>query len=191
MKTIANGFLVNDAVVLVRDIAGDAAMKAADKVNPTDEQLAQIDKPADDNTWHDVPDMSAGNIKQQIKSQYNQKTPLTQGDVRDAAGNATQAAHPEGSRDPADAAQLAAQDQQQGTASGLDAQSGLQNGAATLKQRASENIDEDTKQKGREQRDRAKNYLSKKMPEERREQVIWRLKKLVVECQGHPDCEYL
>jgi hypothetical protein len=59
--------LVNDAVVLARDIAGDAATKAASKVNPSDEQLSQIDKPADDNTWHDTPDMSSGNIKNQIK----------------------------------------------------------------------------------------------------------------------------
>jgi hypothetical protein len=179
--------LLNDAVILVRDIAGDAAQKAAEKVNPDEDQLAQIDKPADDNTWHDVPDMSAGNIKQQIKSQYNQKKPLSGDNVRDAAGDATQAAHPDGSRDPADTAALASQDQQYGTQSGLDAKSGAQNGAATLKQRASENINEDTKNRARETRERTKNYLSKKMPEERREQTIWRLKKLVVECQGHPD----
>src|SRR6187402_569651 len=124
----------------MRDVAGDAAMKAANKVNPSEDQLNQIDKPADDNTWHDVPDMSAGNIKQQLKSQYDQKKPVSQGDVRDAAGNASQAAHPDGSRDPADTAALAGQDQQQGTASGVNAQSGMQNGAATLKQRASENM---------------------------------------------------
>jgi hypothetical protein len=182
---------VNDAVILMRDIAGDAAMKAANKVNPSEDELAQIDRPADDNTWHDVPDMSAGNIKQQIRSQYSQQKPLSRDDVRDAAGNASQAAHPDGSRDPTDTAAIAGQDQRYGTSSGVDAQSGLQNGAATLKQRASENIDEDTKQKGRETRERTKNYLSKKMPEERRGQVIWRLKKLVIECQGHPDCKSL
>lgn len=182
---------MNDAVILVRDIAGDAATKAAGKVNPSEDQLNQIDKPADDNTWHDVPDMSAGNIKQQIKSQYNQNKPVSGQDVRDAAGNASQAAHPDGSRDPTDTAALAGQDQRYGGASGVDAQSGAQNGAATLKQRASENVDEDTKQKGRETRDRTKKYLSSKMPEERREQTIWRLKKLVVECQGHPDCKYI
>ncbi len=139
--------------------------------------MAQIDKPAADNTWHDVPDMSAGNIKRQIKSTYNKQTPLNKGDLQDAAGDATQAAHPDGSRDPTDAAALAAHDQQQGTASGLDAQSGIQNGAATLRQRASENIPEETKDQARERRERTKNYLSNKMPEERREQVIWRLKK--------------
>jgi hypothetical protein len=31
--------------------------------------------------------------------------------------------------------------------------------------------------------------LKDKMPQERREQTIWRLKKMVVEIQGHQDCE--
>ncbi|KAE8451477.1 hypothetical protein EG329_003550 [Mollisiaceae sp. DMI_Dod_QoI] len=179
--------LLNDAVILMRDIAGDAAMKAANKVNPSEDALAQIDHPAEDNTWHDVPDMSTGNIKQQIKSQYSQQKPFSRDDVRDAAGNATQAAHPDGSRDPTDAAALAGQDQRFGTDSGIDAQSGLENGSATLRQRASENVPEETKQRGRETRERTKNYLKEKMPEERRDQTIYRLKKLVVECQGHPD----
>lgn len=68
---------MNDATILIRDIAGDAAEKAASKVNPNEDQLAQIDKPADDNTWHDVPDMSTGNLKNQISS----KLPIGKKDV--------------------------------------------------------------------------------------------------------------
>lgn len=34
-------------------------------------------------------------------------------------------------------------------------------------------------------------YLSEKVPKERREQVIWRLKKMVIEIQGHADCKSL
>lgn len=180
---------MNDATILIRDIAGDAAQKAASKVNPSDDQLNQIDKPAEDNTWHDTPDLSTGNIKQQIKSTYQKNSPLSKGDLKEAAGDASQAAHPSGSRDPADTAVLTQQDQQNGTASGLDAQSGMQNGVATLRQRASDNIPDDKKDKARETRERTKNYLSKKMPEKRREQTIWRLKKLVIEIQGHPDYE--
>ncbi|KAK0128409.1 hypothetical protein ONS95_000382 [Cadophora gregata] len=179
--------LLNDATILIRDIAGDAASNAANKINPNEDDLAQIDKPADDNTWHDVPDMSAGNIKKQVKSTYSKQTPLHQEDLKAAAGDASQAAHPDGSRDPADTAALAQRDQEQGTNSGVDAGAGLQNAASTLKQRASENVPEETKEKGRKTREQTKNYLSKKMPQERREQTIWRLKKLVVECQGHPD----
>jgi len=177
--------LLNDATILVRDIAGDAATKAANKVNPSEEQLSQIDKPADDNTWHDVPDMSAGNIKNQIKSTYNKSG--TKDAVKDAAGDASENAHPSGSRDPADTAALAQREQQQGGNTGINAASGLQAGASTLKQRASENVPEETKEEARLRRERTKKYLSGKMPEERREQTIWRLRKMVVEIQGHPD----
>ncbi|KAI9646554.1 hypothetical protein NHQ30_004549 [Ciborinia camelliae] len=179
--------LLNDAIVLLRDIAGDAATNAASKLKPSEDQLKQVDRPADDNVWHDSPDMSSGNIKSQMKKTFKKNAPVDGDDVRDAAGNASQNAHPSGSRDPADTAQLAGRDQQYNTASGVDSQAGAQAGVDTLKQRASENIPEDTKQRGRETRERTKNYLRGKMPEERREQLIYRLKKMVVEIQGHSD----
>lgn len=182
--------IVNDAVILIRDIAGDAATNAAGKVKPSEEQLSQIDRPADDNVWHENPDMSSGNIKNQMKQKFNKNKPVDRDDVRDAVGNASQNAHPSGSRDPADAAQLAGRDQQYNTASGVDGQAGAQAGADTLRQRASDNVPEETKQRGRETRDRTKNYLREKVPEERRENIIYRLKKMVVEIQGHQDCKF-
>jgi hypothetical protein len=187
--TVSNISAVNDATILIRDMAGDAATTAASKVNPSEEQLSQIDKPADDNTWLDVPDMSAGNIKQQIKSTYSKQTPVTKDDLRGAAGNASENAHPSGSHDPADIAALAAQDQQQGTSSGVDTSSGAQAGIDTLRERASENVPDKTKDKSRANKERVKNYLSSKMPDERRNQTIWRLRKMVTEIQGHPDCK--
>merc|ERR1711981_1098563 len=105
------------------------------------------------------------------KSTYNKQTPLQQEDLKAAAGDASQGAHPDGSRDPADTAALTQRDQQQGTSSGLNADQGVQNAASTLKQRASENVPEETKEKGRKTREQTKNYLSKKMPQERREQT--------------------
>jgi hypothetical protein len=131
--------------------------------------------------------MSAGNIKNQMKQTYSKQKPLDRGDLKDAAGDASQAAHPDGSRDPARTAERTGQDQRYGTSSGVDAQAGAENAATTLKQRASENIPEDAKQRGRETREKTRNYFQGKMPEERREQVTYRMKKLLVECQGHPD----
>jgi len=93
--------LLKDASILFRDIAGDAAQKAATKVNPTDEELAQIDHAAEENTWHDVPDFSRDNITNTVKSKYNEQKPVGRGDISRAAGDATQAAHPSGTRDPA------------------------------------------------------------------------------------------
>ena len=171
---------VNDATILLRDIAGDAATNAANRVNPSDDQLAQIDRPADDNTWHDVPDMSKGNIQGQLKA----KSPWSKKDAENAAGNVTQAAHPEGSRDSIDVAGLAAREGQTGGQTGLNAQGAV----GEAKQQLSENIPEEEKDRVRAQRERLNNYLKGKMPRERREQTVWRLKKMIVEIQGHQDC---
>ncbi|TVY47846.1 Uncharacterized protein LOCC1_G002934 [Lachnellula occidentalis] len=177
--------LLNDATILIRDIAGDAAQKAANKVNPSEDELSQIDKPADDNVWHDKPNVSTGGIKNQIKS----SVPIGKKDLKDAAGDASQNADPNGSRDPADAAGSAGQQSSRGAAQG--AQAGASSAASKLKDRANQNISDEDKQKVKdksaEQKERTRNYLSNKMPDERREQTIWRLKKLVVEIQGHPD----
>lgn len=179
--------LLSDATILLRDIAGDAATKTADKVNPTDEQLNQIDRPADDNTWHEVPDMSKGNLQSQLKDKLPFGKKDAQQAVDQAAGDASQAAHPAGARDPIETAQLAAQEQQEGISQGVNVQAGVEQ----VKQNISENIPEQDKQQAREARDRQRerfnNYIKGKMPEERREQTIWRLKKMVVEVQGHQD----
>ena len=153
---------MNDATILLRDIAGDAATEAAGRVRPNEDRLNQIDAPAHDNTWHENPDMSSGNIKNQIKSTVNKKSPVDKNDLQAARDDAQ---NHEG-----------------------DAQSSALQGASTLKDRANQGIPEDKKDKARETRDKTRKYFEGKMPEERREQTIWRLKKMVVEIQGHPDC---
>ena len=180
---------VSDATILLRDVAGDAAQNAASRVNPSQEQLSQIDSPAADNTWHDVPDLSRDNLRNQAKNVYNKQKPFSSGDVKDAAGNASQAANPSGSRDPADTAMLAGQEQQTGTNQGVDAAGGAQQGISQLREQGSANVPEETKTRAKEFRERSKGYVSGKLPKERREQSIYRLKKMIVEVQGHPDCE--
>lgn len=171
--------LLSDATILLRDIAGDAAQNTANKVKPAEHQLSQIDRPADDNTWHEVPDLS----KDKLRTQLKQSSPFSKGDAQKAAGDVAQAAHPGGSRDPADVAQVGVTEAQTGQATGLDAQ----NAANEAKRKLSENVPEEDKERVRQQRERLNNYLKQKMPEERREQTIWRLKKMVVEIQGHQD----
>ena len=182
---------VSDATILLRDIAGDAAQKAATRVNPSQEQLGQIDQAAEDNTWHDAPDLSRENLKNQARSQYNKQKPFSRGDVQNAAGDATQAANPSGARDPAETADLAAQEQQYGTDQGVDAAGGAKQGLSNLKGTAYDNVPGETQDRAREYRDRSKNYLREKLPKERRDQSIWRLKKMIVEIQGHPDCRLI
>jgi hypothetical protein len=179
--------LINDATILLRDVAGDAAQNAATRLQPSEDQLNQIDRPADDNTWHDVPDFSRQNLKNKAMGEFNKQKPFDRQDLRDAAGDATQNAHPGGSRDPRDAANLAARDTQQGTASGMDGRAGASAGIDSLRDRASANMPDETKDRFRNAAGHTREYLDKKLPRERRDQAIWRLKKMIVEIQGHQD----
>ncbi|KAF2724629.1 hypothetical protein K431DRAFT_194268, partial [Polychaeton citri CBS 116435] len=175
--------LLSDASILFRDMAGDAAQNAANKLNPTEEQLSQIDQPADDNTWHEAPNLSKDNFKSQLQA----KVPIGKKDAKEAAGDATQAADPSGTRDPAATADSTANAKADGAPSGLDEKEGVRAGAQTLKNRVDENTPEEQKDKARQAREKTENYFKGKMPKERRDQVIWRLKKMVVEVQGHQD----
>lgn len=171
--------LLSDATVLLRDIAGDAAQNTANKVKPSEDRLNRLDEPAEDNTWHDTPELS----KDKLLAQAKQSVPFGKKDVKETAGDINQAANPQGSRDPRDTAQQGLQEGQTGQSTGLDAR-----GAAEVaKQKVNENVSEEDKDKARARRDQLNNYLKGKMPEERRDQTIWRLKKMVVEIQGHQD----
>jgi len=180
--------LLNDCMILFRDMAGDAAQNAAARVKPSNEDLAQIDHPAQDNVWHDTPNVNKDALKQKAQGFYkgNPKE-----DAKAAANAGTATAHPSGSTDPRDVAKAAAHDRQAGASSGLDAQGGADAAAGTLKSRLDENLDDEAKEKARakkeEYRAKLKDYFNKKMPQERRDQTIWRLKKMVLECQQHPD----
>ncbi|KAL9534268.1 hypothetical protein SMMN14_02241 [Sphaerulina musiva] len=182
--------LLSDSVVLFRDMAGDAAQNAASAINPDEQRLNQIDEPAEDNTWHEAPDLSTGNIKNQVKSAMPMSKSEAKGHAKDVAGDATQAAHPAGSRDPADAADLARQEQQTGVQTGIDGKQGAKAAADRTQQKAQktwDEMDENDKQQVREYRQKTKEYFQKKVPKERREQTIYRLKKMIVEIQGHQD----
>lgn len=176
---------MNDAVVLLRDIAGDAAQKAADNVNPSEDALANLDQPAEPNTWHDKPDLSGASIKQQIQS----RLPIGKEDLKEVAGDASAAAHPAGSRDPAATADLAASQQQQAGSTSVDPMSGAQTAANNLQKKVSDGTPEERKQQLREYRERTNDYFKKKLPKDRRDQLVYRLKKMVVEIQGHRDCK--
>lgn len=165
--------LLKDATILLRDMAGDAATNAATRVRPSEDQLAQLDHAAADNTWHDAPNMNKDSLKGKFQNYYkgNPKE-----DAKAAAAEGTSTAQPTGSTAPQDL-----------TAAPVAGQQGAPNtveGAATatnaLGRNVSENVDDETKEKARskreEYRERTKNYFSRKVPQERRDQTVWRLK---------------
>lgn len=114
---------------------------------------------------------------------------MSRNDLKNAAGDATQAAHPSGSRDPADAAALEADARDQGTDSGMDPQAGANQALGNLRGTASQNIPDETKDQARNTKNRTNDYLRSKVPKERRDQTIFRLKKMIVEIQSHSDCK--
>lgn len=150
---------VSDATVLLRDIAGDAATNAAGKVRPDEERLSQIDRPADDNTWHDVPDLSKDNLRKQAQGIYKGNDP--KGDASAVAENAQNAAQGSETVDVnagVDAAKQTAQDRTGVTSEDTEA------------------AKEAARKRTAEYRARTQDYLKKKMPQDRRDQTIWRLK---------------
>ena len=162
-------FTVSDASILLRDIAGDAATKTAGKVKPSDDQLAQIDNAAEDNTWHDAPDLS----KENMRNQFDAKNPIKKKDADDAAQAAT------GTNDPNAAATTAKQGQSDPKA-----------GAKAAKENISGRIKDEDKERMREYRARTQDYFKGKFPQERKDQTILRLKKMIVEIQTHQDCKF-
>lgn len=156
--------VVSDASVLLRDIAGDAATNAATKVRPDEEKLSQIDRPADDNTWHEAPNFSKDNLKKQLQNSYKGNDPAADASV--VAENAVQATQATGDAySGVDAAKQTAQNRTGATDEDTE----------RVRQDA-EKAKQASKKKAEEYRVRTREYLSRKMPQERRDQTIWRLK---------------
>ena len=189
LKTLASLLLSNgqfrkllqDATVLLRDIAGDAATHTAGKINPSEDQLNQVDQPAEDNTWHETPELSRANFKNQASSAYNKNKPFNRQQAADAANQAAD----QGMND----AQNTSGNNQDG------AKAGVSSMASNLKGQAQANMSDEDQEKARNAKNqavqRSKDYMGKKMPKERRDQTIWRMKKMIVEIQGHSDCEII
>ncbi|KAJ5934897.1 hypothetical protein N7466_004444 [Penicillium verhagenii] len=132
--------ILSDATVLLRDIAADASQKAANQVRPSEDQLAQIDTPAEENVWHEKPNVNKDDLKNRFKKNKGEKASVASTSVVE---------NPE----VGDDASVSPSEQ------------------SRTKQYAN----------------KTKDYLNDKIPKERREQTIWRLKKMIIEIQGHAD----
>jgi hypothetical protein len=205
--------LLSDATVLFRDMAGDAATNAAAKVRPSQEQLEKLDEPAQDNVWHEAPDFSKENFKNQAKGIYsgnpkedakeiasagiNNAAPGQQNQQGNFQQNNQQGAYPqvttgpETSNVPSSSGMPASTDAARDAARQTDPQAGKNAAMQAAQSKLDNKIDPETKesilQKNEEYRNKARNYLDKKMPQERKDQTIWRLKKMILECQQHED----
>ena len=112
-----------------------------------------------------------------LKSNLQNKMPLSKKDVKDSANDATATADANTPNDPA-------------VADKQDAKQGGKAGYQNFRNNVSQRFDEDQKKQLREYRERTNNYFKEKVPKDRRDQVIFRLKKMVVEIQTHSDCRF-
>lgn len=130
-------------------------------MRPSQDQLNQIDLPAEDNTWHEAPNISKGNWKEKVKGAYGGKA---KEDAKDTAGAVASSAQPGDKTIPRDE----------------KAKAGAATAKSKLQQKYDENLSPEQKEKIRarneDYRRRAKEYYNKKMPQERKDQTIWRLK---------------
>ncbi|KAJ2968260.1 hypothetical protein NQ176_g9270 [Zarea fungicola] len=205
--------LLKDSSILIRDMAGDAAGSAASRIRPSDDDLAQIDHAAEDNTWHEAPKFSKEELKKQAQGLYKGDPKKDAQDVVDSAANAavpatgaSQGANIAGApgtgltQDATIGGAPRTGLTQDANIAGVPPTSAVQNAdmaagqdaaRTTLQQKIDKNIDPETqdalREKKEQQRRKAREYFNKKMPQERKDQVIWRLKKMVIECQQHTD----
>jgi hypothetical protein len=181
--------LLSDVSLLARDMVADAGAKATSKIRPDEDRLKQIDEAAPDHQWHESPP-SLGELRDQVKSKTqsakNQAQEQSDGVQRDAALGAT------GQSDPKEAGRRAADEHANQTSrSDVDQKAGAQQGVQSAKDRVSNVVPDEHKDKARQVKEdtknQTKNYLNDKIPRERRDQTIDRLKKMVVEIQQHED----
>lgn len=195
---------VNDALVLLRDIAGDTASKVAANLRPDADALARIDQPAEDNLWHDKPDINKESLKAQLKQQTDRFKPAVSFGLPSPACMLERPLIPSKNKQDvqgaADASLTSATGgREDASVSQIDARAGAGAAQSTLQQATERNVAPEDREKAQqlsesaqaatsEYHQRTKEFLASKMPQERREQVVWRLKKMIVEIQGHPDC---
>ncbi|KAK0555228.1 hypothetical protein OC861_000504 [Tilletia horrida] len=158
--------LVQDFGVIGRDIFADAAIKAADLARPDEEKLAQADQPAPDNHFHDnIPGEKATSKVQQALAEADAKKAK-----EEAASHAEDVANAVDPNASADANKAALAD--------------------VAKEKANlikDKIPDKHKELIKQHANAASEYFKDKFPQERRDQFIFRLKKIVVELQRHRD----
>ncbi|KAK0522256.1 hypothetical protein OC842_006516 [Tilletia horrida] len=162
--------LVQDFGIIGRDIFADAASKAADFARPGEDKLAQVDQPAPDNHFHDdVPFAKEKNKVQQALSEAKAQKAADQAadEAKGHAQDVVNAVDPNASN-------------QANKAAVTDA---VKDKANLL----SSKIPEKHKELVKQHANAASEYFKDKFPQERRDQFIFRLKKIVVELQRHRD----
>lgn len=173
--------LLEDLLLLVRDMAAEGASKVTSKLRPDQHRFDKIDEPAPDHTWHEKPP-SLGKMKDILRPKAQEARNQTQ----TLFGQAQQEAQDVEKVSPS----VYDQSDPQGADRG-DIDSATNVELQTAEQHLSGHIPDEHKDQARHviesTKNQAKDYLKEKIPQERRENTIVRLKMMVAEIQQHED----
>jgi len=205
--------LVSDFGVVGRDLLARGAAKAAELARPDEQRLQQVDQPGPDHQFISEGGQQVGpdqtpvpearipgtghRVVQDPRSELGEGTALKteSGDIRRGDELADEAQRRKD--ELTERAQAEAQNQQEDFQENIvndddadaDTKKGrLQSKVAGMRDQLVGRVPQEHKDKANEHATRVKNFLSEEyFPPERRDQLIYRLKKVIIECQSHKD----
>ncbi|KAG8928965.1 hypothetical protein FRC02_006163 [Tulasnella sp. 418] len=197
--------LLSDASVIGRDLFARGASKAAERARPSPEQLSRVDDAAPAETWESR-DGTAGTGQTPVVSAttsggkgitHDPNTGATHVHTGSSTLSPTEVKHKAEAtyQDTKDRTKREADDvARTADARGETDEEKAQAGKQTLKERIvggynslRDRVPDEHKDRARDEWDNTKQFFRDEFPEERRDQYIYRLKKVIVECQKHQD----
>ncbi|KAI0940432.1 hypothetical protein AcW1_003630 [Taiwanofungus camphoratus] len=208
--------LIEDFSVIGRDLLARGAVKVAEKTRPDEERLRRVDEPGPDSRFITAGGRQMGpdetpvpearipgtgyRVAQNPNQEIGQGTALKQpnggiksGDqaVDEAVSKKdelTEQAKPEAQWQREDVQDRVQEDTADDEPDVQTRTQRLQDKVAGVKGSLTGRVPQEHKDKANEHYNRVKNFLSEEyFPEERRDQLIFRLKKVIIECQTHED----
>ncbi|KAG8738026.1 hypothetical protein FRC10_007389 [Ceratobasidium sp. 414] len=200
--------LLSDFGLIGRDLFARGASKVAESTRPTPEQLAHADDPAPSDQWRSANGKTVGPNETPV---FQAKNPAGEGDIQHHPHEGTTVGYTDGTRkdiagvqadaevmknealakkeelkaeaDAHRAETQAAVERAPDEEKGEVAKKSLREKIMGVRDR----VPQEHKDRVNDQIDKAKDFLRDEFPEERRDQFIYRLKKVIVECQKHDD----
>lgn len=203
--------LIGDFGVIGRDLLARGAAKTAELARPDEDRLRQVDEPGPDHKFISeggrevgpdqtpVPEVrvpcTGHRVAQDPGRELGEGTAVKteQGDVyrSDELVDEAQRRKDELVERAGNEARSHAEDVQEGLQdenTDVSTKTRFQNKVNDLKDQLAGRVPPEHREKANEHLDRAKNFLKDEyFPQERRDQLIYRLKKVIIECQNHKD----
>ncbi|KAG8770836.1 hypothetical protein FRC12_004021 [Ceratobasidium sp. 428] len=200
--------LLSDFGLIGRDLFARGAAKAAENARPSAEQLAHVDDAAPSDQWKSADGKIVGPNETPT---LQVKNPVGGGDIQHHPHEGTSVGYADGTRKDTAGARadaeakkneaLAKKDQLKSEADAhrAETQAAVERAPDEEKGEVAkrslrdkimgvrDRVPQEHKDRANEQVDKARDFLRDEFPEERRDQFIYRLKKVIVECQKHED----